>query len=107
METTVYIPTAISEELPPVANENYITISEKGIKTSRFFNGNRFETAHYDGIITHWLKPISLSTLIENERKCIKESIDAFCESVRNNKNISNAHKQVAYSVISSIKISI
>lgn len=46
----------VTERMPKIANENYLTISEKGIETARFFNGTRFETAHYEGNITHWLE---------------------------------------------------
>ena len=52
----VYYPISVSERMPSIANENYLTISNNGIKTARFFNGNLFETAHYDGEITHWLE---------------------------------------------------
>jgi hypothetical protein len=49
----------VTERMPKIANENYLTISEKGIETARFFNGKRFESAHYEGIITHWLEKLS------------------------------------------------
>jgi hypothetical protein len=56
---TNYRTVATTERLPQVANENYLTISEKGIETARFFNGTRFETAHYEGEITHWLEKVA------------------------------------------------
>lgn len=56
---TNYRTVATTERLPQVANENYLTISERGIETSRFFNGTRFETAHYEGEVTHWLEKVA------------------------------------------------
>lgn len=51
-----YRTVAVAERLPKVANENYLTISKNGIETARFFNGSRFETAHYEGDIVFWLE---------------------------------------------------
>lgn len=56
MKTQVYIAVSVNERLPKIANENYLTISEKGFETARFFNGVRFESAHFEGKITHWLE---------------------------------------------------
>ena len=53
---TTYIEVSVTERLPKIANENYLTVSERGIKTGRFFNGIRFESASYEGEITHWLE---------------------------------------------------
>ena len=59
-EKLIYRTVAITERLPKVANENYLTISKNGIETARFFNGTRFETAHYEGDIFFWLEKIEL-----------------------------------------------
>lgn len=56
---TNYRTVAVAERLPKVANENYLTISERGTETARFFNGTRFEAAHYEGEITHWLEKVA------------------------------------------------
>ncbi len=56
MKNTIYIPVLCSERLPAIANENYLTISERGIETSRFFNGKKFESAHHEGEIVYWLE---------------------------------------------------
>jgi len=53
---TIYTAVLVSERLPKIANENYLTISSNGFEKPRFFNGNRFESAHYEGEITHWLE---------------------------------------------------
>lgn len=55
-ELPYYRTVAVIDRLPEIANENYLTISERGIETARFFNGTRFETAYYEGKITHWLE---------------------------------------------------
>lgn len=73
----------VAERLPEVANENYLTISERGIEASRFFNGNRFETAHYEGEIIYWLErceidPLDVSNL---DRKCIDHAYFVECAS--------------------------
>lgn len=57
----IYRKVKVEERLPSIANENYLTISEKGFETSRFFNGKRFETAHYEGEIVYWLEKCNLS----------------------------------------------
>ncbi len=59
----IYKAIPVTERMPNVANENYLTISSKGFETARFFNGTRFETAHYEGEITHWLEKISTHPL--------------------------------------------
>jgi len=57
---------SVSERLPSESNLNYLTVSEKGIETARFFNGTKFESAHYDGEITHWLEKVEDNTLISD-----------------------------------------
>ena len=59
-EKLIYRTVAITERLPKVANENYLTISKNGIETARFFNGTRFETAHYEGDIFFWLDSVDI-----------------------------------------------
>jgi len=79
----IYRMIEVSERLPEVANENYLTISERGIETSRFFNGKRFETAHYEGEILYWLErceidPLDVSNL---DRKMIDHAYFVECAS--------------------------
>jgi hypothetical protein len=76
MKTITYTAIPVTERLPKIYNENYLTISEKGFENSRFFNGKRFESAHYEGKITHWLEktkikpsPVSQEEIKELARK--------------------------------------
>lgn len=65
-----YKKVAVSERLPKVANENYLTVSKNGFEKPRFFNGTRFESAHYEGEITHWLEKVnSIDIINEIERR--------------------------------------
>ena len=66
-EETYFKKVLCSERLPLEPNENYLTISEKGFKTARFFNGTRFETAHYEGEIIYWLEETALSSHLPKE----------------------------------------
>ncbi len=77
MENKIYyLAIPIEERMPPIANENYLTISEKGFETPRFFNGERFEMAYYEGKITHWLEKhesiLSPSQLLERVQELEK-----------------------------------
>lgn len=62
-----------SERLPEKAMENYLTVSSRGTETARFFNGTRFETAYYEGEITHWYEPITAVVLTVKEYNELKE----------------------------------
>lgn len=75
----IYIPIPVEQELPKKVNENYLTISERGVKTSRFFNDHeRFETAHYEGKITHWLKPVTRYIFTKDElEKVVGDAFEA------------------------------
>jgi thermostable 8-oxoguanine DNA glycosylase len=73
----------VTERLPEISNENYYTISEKGNITNRFFNGKRFESAHYEGEITHWLDFCLLTTksrAVEFLKDYLKEVREEFYE---------------------------
>lgn len=119
MENIVYVRIKPEDELPAEMLHVHVITRNKSddesakpqIKVAMYYNHDGIDwlisDSFEDTYVEYWLKPVELSTLIEEEVKEIKDSIDSFCESVRNNKNISNSDKQVAYSVISAIKISI
>lgn len=73
---TNYRTVAVTERLPRVANENYVTISEKGIITARFFTGQRFEHAYYDGEITHWLEKVADNNDVSDGYHTFRELYD-------------------------------
>lgn len=75
-EKIYYEVVSVNDRLPEEANENYMTISEKGFETSRFFNGNRFEMANYEGPITHWLEKKTADQQTSDLQKRIKELED-------------------------------
>lgn len=60
-EQIIYKAISVEDRMPKIANENYLTISKNGFEKPRFYNGTRFETAHYEGDITHWLERETLS----------------------------------------------
>lgn len=73
-DQTVYIPTPISE-LPVVHGKFYTVFMNSGQALMYFdnvFNEYNFKTGFYDkpnSEITHWLKPILLTDLIEENTK--------------------------------------
>ncbi len=46
----------VTERLPNRVNEKYLTLTIDNVRTSRFFNGTRFETADYEGDVFYWLE---------------------------------------------------
>lgn len=89
---TNYREVSVTERLPEVANENYIIVSNKGIKTVRFFNGNRFEAAHYDSVITHWLEEVKDNNDLSDGQHTMRELYDhritlfiALCKEIYGN----------------------
>jgi len=91
MKTITYKAIPVTERLPKIYNENYLTISEKGFENSRFFNGKRFESAHYEGEITHWLEKTKVNSLPISQEEIEKLITDSDIEnSIKNIRTESN-----------------
>ena len=72
----ILIKVMCSERLPSKANENYLTVSSRGFETARFFNGKRFETAHYEGDIIAWYEPATRVVLTVEEWETLQNKIN-------------------------------
>jgi hypothetical protein len=66
----VYLPTSVTEELPPAGTRHFVfCIGEKGVtsyKQSTFMGTGwiKDDSMFKDDVVTHWLKPVRLINLI-------------------------------------------
>lgn len=67
-DMVVYVPTEVSEELPPIDYETYVVICAHGgfgFACGEVINEEVAENYEGDDKITHWLKPVLLSSLMK------------------------------------------